>query len=874
MKTSFFLKLACVGLTTVMGVDSLAIGAVPASTDYVQDGLVAHWDGIDNTLEGGTRSHNANATTWSDLTGNGNHWWLPSFVSVEPTAMISEARSGKTQSVSASGGNAYPFLESLTGLTALSSGVPYTVEVVARLVQWRYTDNYGNLQPIFSTPNGHVGYRSDIEDGFYLFWPKSGSVRTLMNWRPGKAATDMHTFSLTYGTSKGNTVAAMDTRTFTLDESGVYEGAWGTGFSIFNSVRADIRIHAVRVYNRALTANERAQNYQLDCLRFRLAADFPEGYRPVSYLESTGTQLIDTGYLPKQATKMVGDIQFIGAAANRSGALPEASPFGCAEANQARFSMNFGGNATQDNELFTWFDRVDSPVTTLSITPEQRTTRQTFSVDASTGAMTYGTTTFTTNAKSNQHTHNTFHLFGMKRADGTTRPFSYYGLRVYGWQIWDGYEMVRDLIPCYRVWDQEVGLLDRVSGTFYANVGSGVFRYGFEGNPEGMPSEYRALEGLFATGEQYLETDVEMAEDVSLMAEFTPQDASFFRRTYGVDTENNNFLYARSTYTALNPYARPAEGTKVAFLKEGEILGRMSGVFHSAYVWKGDALVSRLEPCYRVADGVAGMYDVVNGEFYPSLGTMPFYHGHGGEVGTLRLGGKVPSGTLIWPENFGGLTDFSLSMWIRNPDIADGETSFGAIVSQGALGGGLPGFCLFVNKQNNARSLNMQLRDSNEKVLTLKVQDADVLHDDTWHHLAYTCDRAAGVVRLYLDGTLVDEAQNLNSTLTGNLTPKPGVNFAIGGRSNGTGGTVFKYKGDVAQVSLWRKALTEDQVTRLRARPARVTEVGLVEAWSLSEGDAGLTGIVSGQSFSYAGDLYYVPDSVTWADIGFKIFIR
>ena len=43
-----------------------------SSTAYVPTSLVAHWDGIDNTLTSGVRSHDPDATVWSDLTGNGN----------------------------------------------------------------------------------------------------------------------------------------------------------------------------------------------------------------------------------------------------------------------------------------------------------------------------------------------------------------------------------------------------------------------------------------------------------------------------------------------------------------------------------------------------------------------------------------------------------------------------------------------------------------------------------------------------------------------------------------------------------------------------------------------------------------------------------
>ena len=40
----------------------------PTARDYVQDGLVAMWDGIENA---GWGVHNASATTWVDLSGNG-----------------------------------------------------------------------------------------------------------------------------------------------------------------------------------------------------------------------------------------------------------------------------------------------------------------------------------------------------------------------------------------------------------------------------------------------------------------------------------------------------------------------------------------------------------------------------------------------------------------------------------------------------------------------------------------------------------------------------------------------------------------------------------------------------------------------------------
>ena len=42
-------------------------GAAPASSSYVQRGLVAQYDGIDNA---GTGSHDSSATTWKNLAGD------------------------------------------------------------------------------------------------------------------------------------------------------------------------------------------------------------------------------------------------------------------------------------------------------------------------------------------------------------------------------------------------------------------------------------------------------------------------------------------------------------------------------------------------------------------------------------------------------------------------------------------------------------------------------------------------------------------------------------------------------------------------------------------------------------------------------------
>lgn len=52
------------------------------------------------------------------------------------------------------------------------------------------------------------------------------------------------------------------------------------------------------------------------------------------------------------------------------------------------------------------------------------------------------------------------------------------GTRIYYIKIYDeNNTLVRDMIPCYRKSDNEVGMFDRVNKVFYTNLGTGTFTY-------------------------------------------------------------------------------------------------------------------------------------------------------------------------------------------------------------------------------------------------------------------------------------------------------------------------------------------------------------------------------------------------------------
>ena len=86
-------------------------------------------------------------------------------------------------------------------------------------------------------------------------------------------------------------------------------------------------------------------------------------------------------------------------------------------------------------------------------------------------------------ASTNTHLVNTFVIFGSKTGDpGAVTPFSYCGLRLFGFKIYEGDTLVRDLVPCItKIGDAMVaGLYDAAhpelgDASFYANQGTGDF---------------------------------------------------------------------------------------------------------------------------------------------------------------------------------------------------------------------------------------------------------------------------------------------------------------------------------------------------------------------------------------------------------------
>ena len=262
-----------------------------ASRAYVQRGLVAAYDGIDNV---GTGSHDSSATTWKNLADdssldgtcdsklswvNGNGWTV----------------SGDCKPVTVG-----------SGLAAVISKTNCTIEVACQpsFVNKRFV--------YFSQYNGGSSYRTvslenAVDGKFRLFRTRINSSAGDYNWAgitPAATANTFVSFSFALANKypkfyKGGDLKATATAAWgdasASTQSVIGGEPWsssnrsGSNFDSTYKVAFNGTYHAFRVYNVTLTAAEIAWNAGLDAVRFDgadAATTLGEGY---SYDAATDT---------------------------------------------------------------------------------------------------------------------------------------------------------------------------------------------------------------------------------------------------------------------------------------------------------------------------------------------------------------------------------------------------------------------------------------------------------------------------------------------------------------------------------------------------------------------------------------------------------
>ena len=190
----------------------------------------------------------------------------------------------------------------------------------------------------------------------------------------------------------------------------------------------------------------------------------PDEYQEVKYIESTGTQYIDTGIIGRPNIKVETNFEL-----TDSTNISNCGFIGSREnSGTSRFYIiSFYSNK--------WHLGLPSDITS-STHPIVRNEIQNVifqSIDGNYSLTVNGTEIY--NGNSTFSTTYPMYLFGVNNYGTVSRRSSF---KLYTLKIQQDGNYIRNYIPCYRKSDGEIGLYDLISQTFFANQGTGEFLKG------------------------------------------------------------------------------------------------------------------------------------------------------------------------------------------------------------------------------------------------------------------------------------------------------------------------------------------------------------------------------------------------------------
>ena len=180
-------------------------------------------------------------------------------------------------------------------------------------------------------------------------------------------------------------------------------------------------------------------------------------YQQVEYIESSGTQYIDTNFKPKNTTKIEFDMTLTSYGGYVFGSWDgwQDKMFTIYNASSSSNAIGYGAN---------WVGGLTGITTNSRIM-----------LEIDNGVVKFSGTTKGTYADVFSGSYN---LYFFATNNGSEGVAGFASLKLHSCQIYDNGTLVRNFVPVYRKSDNEIGLLDIVNNVFYTNQGSGVFTKG------------------------------------------------------------------------------------------------------------------------------------------------------------------------------------------------------------------------------------------------------------------------------------------------------------------------------------------------------------------------------------------------------------
>jgi rubredoxin len=163
-------------------------------------------------------------------------------------------------------------------------------------------------------------------------------------------------------------------------------------------------------------------------------------------------------------------------------------------------------------------------------------------------------------------------------------------------------------------------------------------------------------------------------------------------------------------------------------------------------------------------------------------------------------------------------TDYSFTAWIRMHSPISFSPNGHVIAMKGGPGGNNPGPGYDLRLNPTARIFQVRLKDDVGSPTSLFTFPVPCDLDNGWHHVAVVMKRGTatcpGGVTLYLDGALAPPSSPIPAVPPGSFASKLPLRFGAGGVTN--------TDGDIDEVMIFQRALTEPEVGALYDDPAKL----------------------------------------------------
>ena len=197
----------------------------------------------------------------------------------------------------------------------------------------------------------------------------------------------------------------------------------------------------------------------------------PTEYQQVEYLESTGTQWIDSGvYANQSRTKIIIDCALPSFTSNKYCEFTGVYTASSYSNYRRAFALGYESGKIVAQFISWQKTNLNAPNDKATFILEKNKLKYNNTVIADQSNYIY-----------NEYSLSTIYLFGKSSSDFNPPRFEHEGIfimRIYHEQIFDLDLIVRDFYPCYRKSDNEPGMYDIVNDVFYTNAGSGTFIVG------------------------------------------------------------------------------------------------------------------------------------------------------------------------------------------------------------------------------------------------------------------------------------------------------------------------------------------------------------------------------------------------------------